>query len=156
MINRVIILALLLSSCMTEKSATTMETLRLKPGDDIYLALQEFVLREKIEAAFIATCVGSLTEVSIRYANQETPELLKGYYEILSLAGTLSTNGMHLHISIADGGGNCRGGHLTKGSRVYTTAEIVIGVLSDVRYLRELDSTHGYKELKVTRTEKEK
>jgi predicted DNA-binding protein with PD1-like motif len=153
LINRIIILALLLGSCMTEKSATTVETLRLKPGEDIYVALQNFVQQEKIEAAFLVTCVGSLTEVSIRYANQEKPALLKGHFEILSLVGTLSSNGMHLHISIADGEGNCKGGHLTKGSKVYTTAEIVLGILPDVRYLRELDSTYGYKELVVKKKE---
>ena len=149
MINRIIILALLLGSCMTEKNTTTIQTLRLKPGEDIYVALQNFVQQEKIEAAFLVTCVGSLTEVSIRYANKEAPELLKGHFEILSLVGTLSSNGMHLHVSIADGEGNCKGGHLTKGSKVYTTAEIVIGTLPNVSYLRELDSTYGYKELVV-------
>jgi hypothetical protein len=141
---------------MSDKSLNkdvTVETIRLKPGEDIYAALQDFVVSEKIEAAFIITCVGSLTEVNIRYANQESPALLSGHFEILSLVGTLSVKGTHLHISVADGEGNCKGGHLMKGSRIYTTAEIVIGILHDVQYLRELDSTYGYKELVVKKRE---
>ncbi|GCC49899.1 DUF296 domain-containing protein [Chryseotalea sanaruensis] len=133
----------------SDKKDMKVETIRLKPGEDLYVALQDFVAREKIEAAFIITCVGSLTGANIRYANQGTPTLISGHFEILSLVGTLSINGTHLHITVADGEGNCKGGHLTKGSTIYTTAEIVLGVLPEIRYLRELDSTYGYKELVV-------
>jgi uncharacterized protein len=134
---------------MSDSYQLRMETLRLKPGEDVYVSLQDYITKEKIEAAYISTAVGSLTEASIRFANKEKPELKKGHLEITSLMGTLSVNGSHLHITIADEKGNCRGGHLTKGSKVYTTAEIVIGILPDVQYLRELDSTYGYKELVV-------
>lgn len=147
-----LLVVFLATACMSDtsdKKEMTIETIRLKPGEDLYAALQDFVVREKIEAAFIITCVGSLTEANIRYANQKTPTLISGHFEILSLVGTLSVNGSHLHITVADGEGNCKGGHLTKGSKIYTTAEIVIGVLPDMRYLRELDSTYGYKELVV-------
>lgn len=147
-----LLVVFLATACMSDKSDKkdmTIETIRLKPGEDLYAALQDFVAREKIEAAFIITCVGSLTEANIRYANQKTSTLISGHFEILSLVGTLSVNGTHLHITIADGEGNCKGGHLTRGSKIYTTAEIVLGVLPDVRYLRELDSTYGYKELVV-------
>jgi uncharacterized protein len=152
----VFLFTILLTACMSDKSFkkdVTVETIRLKPGDDLYAALQNFIVSEKVEAAFIITCVGSLTEVNIRYANQESSALLSGHFEILSLVGTLSVNGTHLHISVADGEGNCKGGHLMKGSKIYTTAEIVIGILPDVRYLRELDSTYGYKELVVKKRE---
>lgn len=133
----------------SDKKDMTVKTIRLKPGDDLYGALQDFVVSEKVEAAFIITCVGSLTEVNIRYANKETPTQISGHFEIVSLVGTVSINGTHLHITVSDGEGNCKGGHLTQGSTIYTTAEIVLGVLPDMRYLRELDSTYGYKELVV-------
>jgi len=134
---------------MTDTKYPRIDTLRLKPGEDLYISLQNHITKEKIEAAYIITSVGSLTEASIRFANQENPQLLKGHFEITSLVGTLSVNGSHLHITIADEAGNCRGGHLTKGSKVYTTIEIVIGILPDVAYLREVDSTFGYRELVV-------
>lgn len=133
----------------SDKRDMVVETIRLKPGEDIYEGLHGFLVREKIEAAFIITCVGSLREVNIRYANQESYTSLSGHFEILSLVGTLSVNGIHLHITVADGEGNCKGGHLSNGSKIYTTAEIVIGILPNVSYLRELDSTYGYKELVV-------
>jgi uncharacterized protein len=136
-------------SCMPDSQQLRIETLRLMPGEDVYASLQEYAVKEKIEAAYIATAVGSLTEASIRFANQEQPELLKGHFEITSLVGTLSINGSHVHITLADENGNCKAGHLTKGSKVYTTVEVVIGILPNVQYLRELDSTYGYKELVV-------
>jgi uncharacterized protein len=133
----------------SDKKDMVVETIRLKPSEDLYEGLNGFLVREKIEAAFVITCVGSLKEVNIRYANQETYTSLSGHFEILSLVGTLSINGTHLHITVADGEGNCKGGHLSNGSKIYTTAEIVIGILPNVSYLRELDSTYGYKELVV-------
>lgn len=146
---RALLLVLCVSSCMTDTKHPRIETLRLKPGEDLYVALQDFVVQKKIVAAYIITGVGSLTEASIRFANQENPQVVKGHFEITSLVGTLSTNGSHLHITVADEEGTCKGGHLTKGSKVYTTAEIVIGILPDVQYLRELDATYGYKELVI-------
>lgn len=134
---------------MADTKLSRIETIRLKPGEDIYTSLQDYIERENIEAAYIITTVGSLTEASIRYANQKEASLIKGYFEITSLVGTLSMHGSHLHIAVADELGNCKGGHLMKGSIVYTTAEIVIGVLPNIKYLRELDSTFGYKELVV-------
>lgn len=132
-----------------------MVTLRLKPGEDIYAALQDFVEKEKIEAAFIATCVGSLTEVSIRYANQETSELLKGHYEILSQAGTLSTNGMHLHISIADGAGNCKGGPLPMDQRFIHQQRLSLGFYQTYGTYENWRVTTVTKNCKLVGTEKE-
>lgn len=143
-----LLFVLLFAACMSG-TTPTIETLRLKPGEDIYLVLQEYANTNKIEAAYIATCVGSVTEVTIRYANQDTPEVLKGHFEITSLVGTFSVHGSHLHVTVADSVGNCKGGHLTKGSKVYTTAEVVIGILPGIEYLREIDTTYGYKELVV-------
>jgi predicted DNA-binding protein with PD1-like motif len=43
-----------------------------------------------------------------------------------------------------------RGHHAQRGADVvvvYTTAEIVVGALSDLKFTREPDSTYGYREL---------
>ncbi len=156
MIRSFLLLVCLITACMSDtsdKKDMVVETIRLMPGEDLYEGLNGFLVREKIEAAFIITCVGSLRQVNIRYANQESYTSLSGHFEILSLVGTLSVNGTHLHITVADGEGNCKGGHLSNGSKIYTTAEIVIGILPNVSYLRELDSTYGYKELVVKKQE---
>lgn len=71
-------------------------------------------------------------------------------FEIVSLVGTLSASaGMHLHASIADSTGATIGGHLTEGNLIYTTAEIVIGEITNTKFSRKIDSTFGYKELCV-------
>ena len=41
------------------------------------------------------------------------------------------------------------GGHLCAGARVRTTAELVIGLLPEWRFLRELDPATGYAELEI-------
>jgi len=72
-----------------------------------------------------------------------------GHFEIVSIAGTLSIHGSHLHISISDGDGKTIGGHFDSGCKIYTTAEIVIVVFNDVIYRREFDEDSGYAELVV-------
>ncbi|MFN9055893.1 MAG: PCC domain-containing protein, partial [Cyanobacteriota bacterium] len=70
--------------------------------------------------------------------------------EILSLSGTISPDGAHLHISVAGSSGAVIGGHLGAGSLVRTTAELVIGLLPDWRFSRELDPATGYPELRIS------
>ncbi len=123
--------------------------LRLHPGEDPLTALDTFARDHHTEAACILTCIGSLRKAVIRYANQEQPVTLTGYFEIVSLTGVFSVHGGHYHIAIADGKGNTFGGHLIEGSEVYTTAEIVISGLADVRFLRTLDPETGYPELDI-------
>ncbi len=129
-------------------------TIRLLPGQDLKNELESFVKDQRVEAGFILTCVGSLTAVNLRLANQEAGEKYEGHFEIVSLVGTLSTNGSHLHASIADSTGKTTGGHLLEGCTVYTTAEIVIGSLPDMVYRREPESASGYNELKVYRKQR--
>lgn len=131
------------------QSAMTYLALRLTPGTDLKQALQQRIDEEGIEAATIVSAVGSLTEYRLRFANQDTASRGSGHFEITSLAGTLSQNGSHLHMTIADENGRCIGGHLLDGNRVYTTAEIVIGLLPELQFTREPDSLSGYRELVV-------
>ena len=124
-------------------------TIRLKPGEDLKAQLDDYVNTHHIAAACIVTCVGSLQTAVIRYANQPNADTLYGHFEIVSLTGTLATSGSHLHIAISDDTGKMIGGHLKEGSIIYTTAEIVLGILPGVVYSREMDTTYGYKELMV-------
>ncbi len=113
-----------------------------------------FAAKEKIKAGCIVTCVGSLEQTNMRFANQPVGKIVKGHFEILSLVGTFSGNSVHLHLSTADSTGATIGGHLLDGNLVYTTAEIVIGELTNVEFDREIDSTYGYQELAVKRRKK--
>ncbi len=128
-----------------------VHTLRLRPGQDLKAELDDFIAKEQVEAAILLTCVGSLTDASLRLANQDEASTYTGHFEIVSLVGMLSINGSHLHASISDSTGTTIGGHLMPGCKVYTTAEIAIGVLSDTVYRREPDPTSGYNELRVYR-----
>ena len=123
--------------------------LRLRPGDDLRQALLAFVQVQHVRAGAVLTCVGSLTVATLRLANQEGPTEYRGPFEIVSLVGTLSTNGSHLHLAVADGTGRTLGGHLLDGCRVYTTAEIVLGELPGLEFRRETDPAFGYQELAV-------
>lgn len=125
--------------------------LRLTPGQDLRVELARFAKAKKLRAAFVASCAGSCTRTSVRYANQPSASVREGHFEIVSLTGTLAADGMHVHASFADSTGATFGGHLMDGSLVYTTAEIVIGELSRAAYAREVDSTYGYRELVVKR-----
>jgi len=123
--------------------------LRLNPGQDLKVELDNLAQSRNIEAACIVTCMGSLTKAVLRYANQEKAVELVGHFEILSLTGTLSKYGSHYHIAIADGTGRTIGAHLLEGCRIYTTAEIVIGLLPEVSFLRTVDVQTGYPELEI-------
>lgn len=124
-------------------------TLRLRPGQDLRQQLLALVAQHHLRAAAMVTCVGSLTQVTLRLANQEGPTVYRGHFEIVSLVGTLAASGSHLHLAVADSTGRTLGGHLLDGNLVYTTAELVVGVLEDVEFGRETDPTFGYRELTV-------
>ena len=129
--------------------------LRLHPGDDLKIKLSEFVKENKIKAGYIITCVGSLSKVTLRLANRNETQTWKENFEITSLTGTLSPDGNHLRISVADKEGVTIGGHLMDGSIISTTAEIIIGEAPDLIFRRELDSVTTLKELKIYTKEKE-
>ena len=123
--------------------------MRLGPGEDLRAALQKFTAEKKLDAACIVTCVGSLQKTVLRLANQDHHTTFEGKREIVSLVGTLAVTGSHLHLSVSDSTGVTLGGHLVEGCQVYTTAEIVIGILPAYRFTREPDPKSGYQELKV-------
>ena len=124
-------------------------TFRLKSGQDLFDSIEAFVREKGIEAGCILSGVGSLTHATIRLANREFNSEFEDYFEIVSITGTVSIHGSHLHISISDGDGKTIGGHFESGCKVYTTAEIVIAAFNDVIYKREFAEDSGYDELTV-------
>jgi predicted DNA-binding protein with PD1-like motif len=124
--------------------------LRLPPGADLRQALEAWMGEQQEQAACVFSAVGSLSVAQLRFAGAAEATVIHGGLEILSLAGTLSPDGAHLHIAVADRQGSVIGGHLCVGSLVRTTAELVIGLLPDWRFSRELDPATGYAELQIT------
>ncbi len=132
-------------------SENNVSAFRLKPGADLKRSIQAFVNDNHIEAGWIATGVGSLTDYSIRFANQPKPDSASGHFEIVSLTGTLSTHGSHIHISLSDSTGKTIGGHLQEGCIVYTTAEIIIQSTNKFVFKRVKDGSTPWEELEVGR-----
>lgn len=130
-----------------------IHTFRLKSMDDLFDSIEEFVKQNHIQAGCVLSSVGSLTHVTLRLANRSDYNEYEGHFEIVSMTGTVSVNGSHIHMAISDGDGATSGGHLVSGCKVYTTAEIVIAEFEDVIYKRELlENDSGYEELVVYKT----
>ena len=127
----------------------TAHPFRLKPGQDLKQEIQAFVNQRQIKAGWVSTCAGSLTDYTIRFANQPDGATGSGHFEIVSLTGTVSVNGSHLHLSLSDSTGKTIGGHLMDGCKIYTTAEIVILSSDDHVFKRAKDGTTPWEELQV-------
>lgn len=125
---------------------------RLKPHADLKKEIQEFAKKNELRAAVMLTCVGSLEQYNIRYANRDVPVQDKGHFEIVSLTGTISSSSVHLHIAIADENGKTIGGHLMNENLIYTTAEVALLEIMDLEFHREIDPTYGFHELVVKKT----
>ncbi|MEZ6037053.1 MAG: DNA-binding protein [Planctomycetota bacterium] len=138
-------------ACVAAPEATRLHAFRLLPGDDLQAGIQRFVDQHHIEAGWIATCVGSLTDWTLRFADRSEHARGSGHFEIVSLCGTVSTNGSHLHLAISDGDGRTIGGHLVPGCVVYTTAEIVLGESREHVFTRAADGSTPWRELQVGR-----
>ena len=136
-----------MSSDFVASSECRHFALRSAPGEELKSSLQQFVSSHNIKAAAIVTCVGSLTRANLRMADAKDGTPLEGKFEIVSLVGTLSPDGPHLHLSLSDENGKVVGGHIVDGCIVRTTAEIVIVELTDLEFRREQDAQTGYKEL---------
>ena len=124
-------------------------TFRLKPGQDLFVEIAGFVAANQIEAGCVLSSVGSLTHATLRLANRGTYNEYEGHFEIVSLNGTVSIHGSHLHIAVSDGDGQTIGGHLVEGCKIYTTAEMVIAAFPEQIYRREPCEQSGYDELVV-------
>lgn len=123
--------------------------LRLRPGEDVRRYLEEFSREQKTGAGTILSAVGSLSATCLRFAGNDSHTKLTGKQEVLTLSGMLSDEGVHLHMSVADSNGECKGGHVVYGCVVYTTLEIAIALLPDTTFQRIFDPDTGFKELRV-------
>ncbi|WP_036172468.1 PPC domain-containing DNA-binding protein [Massilia sp. 9096] len=123
--------------------------LRIPAGLDLRAALAELPALHGVRAAFVLQGIGSLSAAAIRYAGRPDSDLLRGDLEILSLGGSLSPDGPHLHMSVSDAAGRVTGGHVGAGCIVRTTAEVLVALLPDVQFTREDDPFTGFKELVV-------
>jgi predicted DNA-binding protein with PD1-like motif len=123
--------------------------IRLVPGDDLRGALEDVLRELDLAAAYVLQGIGSLSVAQLRFAGVDQPAELRGDLEILTLAGSISPDGAHLHMSFADARGQVFGGHVAHGCRVRTTAEILLALLPGHRFAREHDERTGFVELAI-------
>lgn len=126
---------------------------RLTKGQDLKESIKEYCIKNKIQAGTILSSVGCLYEVNLRMAGGKDYYTEIKDYEILSLNGTVSMNGIHLHISLSDIKGNVLGGHLENGCFINTTCECILMEFDEFVFTREFDENTGYKELVVKSVE---
>jgi len=142
---------------MSSGSSMSVYALRVEPGMELKSTLMAFVKDKGLKAAFVQTCVGSISPgAKLRMATTgegkgNEMKIFNEYYEILSLTGTFSTTAddFHLHISLGDKEGHVFGGHVVGDLVVHTTAEVVLAECQDLIFNREMDARTGRMELKV-------
>jgi len=132
-----------------------IEAIRLSPGDDLRGALEAawaaLSAAHGVQAGCVVSAVGSLHDAVLRYAAEPGGTRIAGPLELLTLAGTFSADGPHLHASVSRADGTVLGGHLLPGCTVRTTAEVVLALLPGWRFGRALDARTGYAELVARR-----
>lgn len=128
--------------------------IRLKPGTDVLLGLEEACKRNNINNGVILSAIGSLD--GVKFCNPvELPEKKAGYGygEILHLTGPIEltsaagiichddkgTTNLHVHISLSDRHGNAHGGHLVEGTKVLLTVDVIIAEIEGLVMGRKFD-----------------
>ena len=121
---------------------------RIDKGEEILDKVREIALKENIKLANI-NALGAVSEFTVgvfktdekKYYSNE----FKGYFEIVSLTGTINTMNdefyTHLHMSTGDDTGKVFGGHLNR-AIVSATCEMVINII-DGRVDRYFDEEIG-------------
>ncbi len=102
--------------------------LKLAPGSDLRLTLEE-LCREEGKHGFVLGVVGNLSRAAFQCPGRKEPTVLEGNLEIITLNGTLSPDGVHLHLSLSDGDCQVWGGHLEPGTLILKGADVLVGLI---------------------------
>jgi uncharacterized protein len=124
--------------------------LRLPPGVDLRGDLEALAQQDPGLSSFVVCGIGSLESPVLRFADQDEGIVLAGPQEVITLAGSVSGDGAHLHLVVADAQGRTLGGHLCHGSRVRTTMEILLLCPEGWQLGRERDAATGHLELTIS------
>lgn len=103
--------------------------LHLEAGADIRHALEQLA-REQQAEGFVLSVVGNLRRACFACPGRDQPTVLEGELEIITLQGTLSPSGVHLHLSFSDADCQVWGGHLEEGSQILRGADLLVGFLT--------------------------
>lgn len=134
---------------MIPATPMALRPIRLQPGDDLRAAIEALAARLPDHSGFVVAGIGSLVQARLRMAGDADARLLHGPLEIVSIAGSISPDGAHLHMAVADATGRVLGGHVGAGCEVRTTAELLVAELPGHALARAFDPGTGFEELVV-------
>ena len=103
--------------------------LHLEAGSDVRRSLEQLAL-EHNAGGFVLSVVGNLSQAAFACPGKSAPTVLSGELEIITLQGTISPDGVHLHLSFSDASCQVWGGHLEHGTLVLRGADLLVGLLS--------------------------
>lgn len=131
-------------------TAPSHRPLRLLPGVDLRGQLEAMARGDRGICGFIVCGIGSLENPVLRFAGHTQGVMLPGPQEVISLTGSVTRDGAHLHLMVADAKGITRGGHLCHGSLVCTTMELLMVCPEGWTLGRERDAATGHLELTLS------
>ncbi|MGQ0752374.1 MAG: PPC domain-containing DNA-binding protein [Betaproteobacteria bacterium] len=130
---------------------------RLAYGDLLLASIQEICRQKKIRDGLILTGFGSLTDIAVSGAVGASFPPRKFYQrtrprgvEILAMSGVIADYHVHCHLVLSDRN-QAFGGHLERGCRVLSLAEIALMRVTGVKLARLVDSTTGQRLLQSVR-----
>ena len=103
--------------------------LHLEAGSDVRRSLEQLALDHNA-GGFVLSVVGNLSQAAFACPGKSAPTVLAGELEIITLQGTISPDGVHLHLSFSDASCQMWGGHLEHGTLVLRGADLLVGLLS--------------------------
>ena len=127
--------------------------LRLKPGTDVLLGLEEACKRSGINNGVSLSAIGSLDSPQFCDVVEVPTKAGYGYGEVLHLTGPIeltnasgiichddegNTN-LHVHMTLTDRHGNAHGGHLVEGTKVLLTVDVIIAEIEGLVMGRKFD-----------------
>ncbi|CAF2357921.1 unnamed protein product [Rotaria sp. Silwood2] len=120
---------------------------------DVLSTIRTLMNQNGLQSVFIMTCVGSIKAMRLRMASTTDVIDLTTPHEIVSLVGTLDSEGQHIHGSFSDRTGQVVGGHVLAENPmiVFTTVEIVLAECENVTFTREMCNESGYPELVINK-----
>jgi predicted DNA-binding protein with PD1-like motif len=130
---------------------------RLAYGELLLESIQEICRQRRIRDGVILTGFGSLNDIAVSGAVGASFPPRKFYQrtrprgvEILAMAGVIANYHVHCHLVLSDRN-RAFGGHLEKGCRILSLAEIALMRVSGIKLARLVDSTTGQKLLQSVR-----
>ena len=103
--------------------------LTFAPGSDLRRGLEQLAIAHNA-SGFVLGVVGNLSRAAFQCPGRPEPTVLEGDLEIITLNGTVSPRGVHLHLSLSDGECQVWGGHLEHGTLVLKGADVLVGFLT--------------------------